>query len=245
MDKSRIAAIVLAAGRGTRMQSNIPKVLHKIQGTSMIQITLGKLIKLNLGHIVIVVGHRAEQVKKEIGEGYLFEFQKNQNGTGDAVKSGIRSLSDFETVLVVDGDDSAFYSVETLEKFIKFHGQATSVITVMTQYQPQDTVIGRMIKNEKGNFIVTLEDKEYRESGFYSDEANCGAYLFNLAWLRDNVDKINPAKSNGEVRITELLNIAHVQGKRITFFRLPNASEWFGVNTQEELQKANELFKQK
>lgn len=247
MTNAQVAAIVLAAGKGTRMNSDTPKVLHEIGGKPMIQYTLDKLSQLNLDQVVIVVGYEANQVQETLGPSYTYALQQNPvSGTADAVKAGLSKVSpESKIIMVLGGDDSAFYKKETLEKFLASHLGGGRTISVITTDEPQTEKLGRIIRDPGGNFDKTLETWEYEKSGLHTDEVNCGAYLFNADWLRENIEKIDNNNDKQEYRITEALNMAHEQGEKVGLFKLEDPKEWIGVNTPEDLEKANQLINKK
>lgn len=240
-----IAAIVLAAGKGTRLGSDKPKVLHEIGGQPMIKYSLEKLEQLGIKDIVVVVGYGADQVKSTLGAGYLYAFQENATGgTSDAVKTGLTKVKpSADTILVLYGDDSAFYKVPTLQEFINYHQKSGNVVSVITADQPQSERVGRIIRDQNGLFEASMEVWEYEKSGLNSDEINCCVYLFNKIWLEENIKKIKNDNEKKEYRITDILNIARAKGTHVGLFKLSNPKEWVGVNTQEDLQKADQLMR--
>jgi bifunctional UDP-N-acetylglucosamine pyrophosphorylase / glucosamine-1-phosphate N-acetyltransferase len=243
MNNQNIAVIILAGGKGTRMESEIPKVLHEIGGKPMIQYTLNNLSQLNLGQIVIVVGYGGDQVQNKLGNQWTYAMQFEPNGNADAVSAGLPKVDlKFETILVLNGDDSGFYKPETLEKFLASHMESGNVITSITINKPQSERLGRVKRDEQGNFEKTLEVWEYEKADFITDEVLCGAHVFNAEWLRKNIGKIDNNNDKKEYRITEALNLAHDQGEKVGLFKLVDPNEWVGINTMEDLQKANELI---
>lgn len=242
-----ISAIVLAAGKGTRMGSPKPKVLHKIGGKPMIEYTLDKLNQSGIKEVILVVGYGAEEIKACLGPRCHFAYQENpQGGTGDAVKAGLHEVSNnSDTVMVLYGDDSAFYKAETLQKFIVSHIESGNVVSIITADKPQTERIGRIIRDSRGNFEKTMEVWEYEKSGLYSDEVNCGVYLFDRDWLINHINKIKNDNDKREYRITDVLNIAQSEGIHVRLFKLKDPNEWVGINTPEDLEKANHLMEGK
>lgn len=244
---TNISALVLAAGKGTRMNSQKPKVLLEIGGRPMIDYTLEKLNQLGVSEIILVVGHGAEDVKSCIGPRCHYAHQENpQGGTGDAVKAGLNAVDkSSDTVMILYGDDSAFYKVATLKDFIEFHIRCGHPISIITTDTPQAERVGRIIRDESGNFKITMEVWEYEKSGLKSDEVNCGVYLFDKNWLKNHIDQLDNNNDKAEYRITELLNLAHAEGTKIGMFKLKDPGEWVGVNTPEDLERANRLMEEK
>lgn len=241
VENAKIAAVVLAAGKGTRMKSDTPKVLHLLSGKPLIIHTLQKLKSAGIENIFVVVGYKADRVISEVGdvEGVIFVKQAQQLGTAHAVKVALSKIGkDFEHVLVLNGDDSAFYSLDTIHNFIESHIESKCDLTFMTLKITRDVALGRVIRDNDKKFSKVLEHGEYLESGLLSREINCGMYLFKLSWLLENIDKVGITK-NGEYYLTNLLGIAQSEGANINIFELKDEREWFGVNSQEDLEEAN------
>lgn len=242
VQKTHLAAVILAGGRGTRMQSEKPKVLHTLAGRPMIYYSIEKLLDTGITTIYIVVGFKGDEVKQAVLEQFkdiYFAHQQTPKGTGDAVNTALKILNpSITSILVVNGDDSAFYAPSTLKHFISSHKLQKGVMSVLTLKTQTESKLGRIIRDAEGNFDQILEHSEYDASGLQSDEINCGAYIFDVAWLKANIDTI-PLSQKGEYYLTELLNIAHNQNKKINLVELNDVKEWIGINTQEELQLAN------
>ncbi len=241
---SQVSVVVLAGGKGTRMNSELPKVLHVLGGQPMIFRTLAKLKMLNPEQIVVVVGYRKDEVKNRITPHFDCQFavQDQPLGSGHALKVALPVLfSGVKSVLVVNGDDSSFYSLETLEQFIASHQRNQAVASMMTLTKTGDHRLGRVLRRSDGRFEQTMEAAEYFMSGMQSDEINCGAYVFDVDWLHENIEKV-PLNEKGEYYITELFNMAREEDQLINLYTLTNESEWVGVNTQDELTFANQLI---
>lgn len=245
MESKTIAAIVMAGGKGTRMGSEKPKVLHEIGGQPMIFHTLNNLNEVGIEDVFVVVSHKAEEVIDVIAPEYRVEFahQLEPLGTGDAVKSALSRMKfEYDTVMVLGGDDSAFYAPGTLIEFINSHYDSDVTVSIMTLEDPEKAKMGKIFRNEKEEFDQLLEYSDYSGMDLTSNEVNCGVYLFKHQWLLDNIDQIEKNQVKGEYYLTELLNMAKDQGEKINIFKLENKEEWFGINTPEELEMANRQF---
>lgn len=248
MESKTIAAVVMAGGKGTRMGSEKPKVLHEVGGSPMIFYTLNTLNEIGIEDVFVVVSHKADEVIDTVAPEYRVEFahQLEPLGTGDAVKSALlRMKFEYETVMVLGGDDSAFYTPGTLIEFINSHYDSQSVVSIMTLEDPEKEKMGKVFRTEMDEFDQLLEYSDYSSLNLSSSEVNCGVYLFNHQWLMDNIDQLEKNPVKGEYYLTELLNMAKLQGERINIYKLENKDEWFGVNTPEELEMANRQFAKK
>lgn len=240
-----IAAIVMAGGKGTRMNSDQPKVLHEIGGVPMIFHTLKNLREVGVKDIFTVVSHQSEQVIKAISPQFKVEFahQLEPLGTADAVNSALFKMEhNYDNILVVGGDDSAFYSPSTLLELINSHLDSGSTVTMMTLVDQEKKQLGKVFRDENGNFDKVMEKSEYEKLNLSSDEINCGVYVFEADWLKENIDKVEKNPQKGEYYLTDLINMAKEQAMKVNIFKLQNKNEWFGVNTPKELAEANRRF---
>lgn len=244
---NNISAVVLAAGKGKRMMSKTQKVLHKINGQPMVYYSLQNLLQAGINNLYVVVGFQAEKVKKVLGKDFKCHFvlQDKPLGTGDALRRALEIIDPaVKSVIVVGGDDSAFYSPQTLKDFVASHLKSQAPVTMMTlELADDDNSYGKVVRDNKGNFQVTLESKEYKNSGLYTKEINAGAYVFDVEWAKIHVNQI-PLSQKGEYYINDLLNIAHAEGTPVNLYLLENLHEWMGVNTKDDLEKANKLMQQ-
>lgn len=255
MDLENIAVVVLAAGKGTRFGESYTKLLHPILGKPLIYYPIKNLKHLGVKNIIAVVSDSKveEEIKKYIN--CQFVYQENLTGTAGAVKLVLDkfSLQPFrlkanrlkaKVLMVLNGDDATLYTKKTLEEFLKSHSVNHAQISMMTMKTARIMQAGRIIRDKKRNFSKILEYKEYLESGKRSNEINCGVYLINLDFAKESLPKI-PKNPNGEYYLTDLLNIAKEQGKRINLFVLKNHSEWIGVNSKKDLKYASNVIKKR
>lgn len=235
-------AIALAAGKGKRMESDIPKVLHKLAGSPMITYTLKTLKSLKLP-IIIVLGHKAPDVIKTLGKNYIYAIQKKRMGTGDAVKAALRDLpSDIETVLVVNGDDSAFYRSETIRDFLKFHIENQNDLSLLYTYKKDPTGFGR-VKKIGDKIIKIVEEKDATKEEKKIKEINTGIFCFNIKFLKENLKKLSKSKVSGEYYLTELVEIGSANDFRVCGSKLKNSLEWMSINTVEQLEQADHIMR--
>lgn len=250
MDKSdphNLAAIVLAGGKGTRMQATLPKVLHHIANQPMIFYTLDTIDKLGLSKVHVVVGHQSEEVKNKISSRFKCRFahQVTPLGTGHAVKCALKKIDNqTENILVMNGDDSAFYKKSTLKKFLVSHITSKCPVSMVTLKIIRERRLGRILRDKRGNFESIIEATRDLNSKVLSDEINCGLYLFEVCWLKDNINKIK-LSDKGEYYLTDIFNLAKKEGYCINLFSLKNKDEWVGVNTPDELILANNQMEKK
>lgn len=238
----KIASIILAAGRGSRMSSSLPKVLQKINKKPLILHSLEKLKKLNLDKIIVVVGYGKDQVLKTIKDTEWIE-QTELLGTGYATKIALSKIPrDIRTVMVVNGDDSVFYKPQTLKKIIDKHLKSAAKMTIVTSIQDRVDISGRVIRDEKGRILqIKPNSKMSHEELQREKEVICGLYLFDRNWMEKELPRVEKGKA-GEYNLTTLIDFALAQDKLLDI-RLKDPNEWRSINTPRELKAARALWR--
>jgi UDP-N-acetylmuramoyl-L-alanyl-D-glutamate--2,6-diaminopimelate ligase len=236
-----ISAVILAAGKGSRMHSGIPKVLHKICGRPMISYTLENLRGSGVGEIIAVVSYKKNLVIGKIGGAVKIAFQKNpKGGTADAAKTGFSEVSDIaKTLIVINGDDSAFYRPETIKKIVEIHSERKRKLTFVSLIKENPTGLGRVIRGENGLITKIVEEKDATDEERKTKEVNDGLYVFDREWFANNINKVK-ISPQGEFYLVDLIKLAIDQKDRMATYTLPNDHEWQGINTPEELEKAEQ-----
>lgn len=233
------AAVILAAGKGTRIGSHLPKVLYPLAGRPMVRYILDTFSSVGIKDIYVVTGFRSEDVQASISRRAFFVHQPNPLGTGHAVSCALNEIPpDVDTVIVVNGDDSSFYSTDTINNTLIEHNKIGGVISLVTTVVDNPAGFGRIIRDNDGKVLDIREEKEATDTEKSIKEVNIGFYIFNVDWIRNVLPKIVP-QSNSEIYLTDVLSIAKNENKLINSINLINPAEWQGVNTQEQLALAN------
>ncbi|MFH0804903.1 MAG: sugar phosphate nucleotidyltransferase [Patescibacteria group bacterium] len=242
------SAVILAAGKGTRLNegkpSEIPKVMHQICGKPMLEYTLRTLENINVTNVVIVVGYKAEVIRGYFGDRYRYALQAEQRGTGHAVAcaEGMVDRSS-KHVLVIQGDDSAFYSPATLVDLLGAHVKERAVVSLLTLKHPHPAEFGRIIRDRDGHIIAIREKEVLTDMEKQIDEINTGTYCFEAAWLWQNVKQLRPsATGKGELILPDLIKAAVDQKLRVSAHTITDHTEWIGINTPEQLELANKVM---
>lgn len=235
------AAIILAAGLGKRMKSDMPKVLHHIAGKTMLSHTVDLLNKVRPRQIIIVVNPKnIAKIKESIGTNQLYAIQESPLGTADAAKAGLKIVDlQIKTVCVMYGDDSAFYKPETIANVFKTHQGSGAKITFVTLKKDNPSGLGRIMR-KNGKLMGIIEEKDATESQKRIKEVNNGLYFFEKDWLQENLTKIKVSKITGEMYLTDLIAIALKTNQKVETYMLRDTSQWHGINTPEELAAANQ-----
>lgn len=233
------AVVILAAGKGTRIKSkNINKVVLPLAGKPMISYVVAKLLNMKLPDIFVVVGFAKKSVMDVLGDKVKYIIQKKRLGTASAVRAAMKDIASYNTALVLQGDDSAFYTKELLINLLMVHQKKSSVITLLTVRKENPFGLGR-IKRKKGKVIAIVEEKNASDEERKINEINAACYVFSVSFLKKYLPKIklNPLKK--EYYLTDLVEIAVKNELPIESYTAPEKI-FMGVNTQEELTLAQD-----
>lgn len=238
-----ITAIILAAGKGTRMQStDTNKVAMQVHGEPLLTRSINTLRRSGISNIVVVVGFAKDSVLKLLDPNIIVAEQLEQLGTGHAVSCALPKVpSDSDSLLIMNGDDSFLYTPETFKAFFETHKKNGAMITLITMESPNPTGFGRILRDESGNINGIVEEKVATDDQKAIKEINLGCYIIDKQYLIENIKDIKRNEVSGEYYITDLIDIiSHHQGK-IAGYKLTDA-QWQGVNTREDLAAAENLL---
>lgn len=227
-------AVILGAGRGKRLNSDLPKVINKLAGKPMVSYTINNLRSSGCLNICLVVGYKSWLVKEAVGPSLDLAFQGKPLGTAHAALMGIKNIVNGKTVLVVNGDDSAFYRAETFGDMFQNHLKSKAVLTIASATIENPFGLGRIVRGSDGKISKIVEEKEANDEEKEVKECNIGMYCFDSGWFKENIELVKRSDC-GEYYITDLIKIAVTQKKKVGIFHLKDANQWFGVNTQEQL----------
>lgn len=236
--------VVLAAGAGTRMRSNIPKMLHEVCGRPMVAWAVKAARDLNARDIVVVTGHGAAQVEAALApSGVRFARQEQQLGTGHAFLLGAAELRGDADVLVLYGD-SPMLSAQTLAAMRRFHTREVNALTVLTSELPDASGYGRIVRGTSGEVERIVEQKAASPAELRLTEFNSGVYLMD-ARAPELAAQIGNDNAAGEYYLTDLLALYHGQGSRVAAFKIPDPSEVMGANDRVQLAELARLMQRR
>ena len=234
------AAIVLAAGEGTRIKATrqLNKVAFPLGGRPMILYPVHHLKSAKISPIVVVVGFAATSVKQALGQSVHYAWQRQRLGTGHAVKVGLKLIHpQVTTVLTMYGDDSAFYPPPLFHSLLKHHRQHQADISLLTVVVPDPTGLGRIIRSAAGQLLAIVEHKHATPAQRQIKEINTGLFCFDVKFLHQNLPRLHKNLSGGEYYLTDLVAAAVSQHLVVVPFTWPDAQVWQGLNTQVEYQR--------
>lgn len=235
-----ILAIILAAGRGTRMNAKSKnKVAFKLAGQPMISRTVTHLQEAGITRVITVVGFQAESVKAALGDRVEYAIQSQQLGTGHAIKSALTKLPPgIDTVLAISGDDSAFYPPALFTQMVQRKQETSSDLIFLTIHKDDPTGLGRIVRDKSGNILRITEEKNASSQERKIQEINTGFYCFDKDFLVSYIDHIQKNPITGEYYLTDMIEIALKHAKKVEAFFVKDDSVWHGVNNRSDFAKA-------
>ncbi|MBI5416340.1 bifunctional UDP-N-acetylglucosamine diphosphorylase/glucosamine-1-phosphate N-acetyltransferase GlmU [Candidatus Poribacteria bacterium] len=239
----KVSAIVLAAGAGTRMKSDLPKVLHPICGKPMVHYILKTIQSLKLEKKILIVGNQEELVKKSLEneKKILFVSQKTQSGTGHAVKQAKNEFDNYKGDVLVLCADTPLLKKDTLEKLIKLHHRMDADATMLTCIMNNPFGYGRIIRNKQNQVIKIVEEKDSSKEEKSVKEINTGIYCFNAKKLFDALQYLKPNNKQKELYLTDVIEAFFKKNYKIETILDENKSEVMGINNRVELAQAADI----
>jgi len=241
-----IHIVILAAGKGTRMRSAIPKVLHRVSGVALIDRVLQTASRLQPETTTVVVGHEADTVRRHLGEKpQLYTvIQEPQLGTGHALLQAESVLRDKTGTVVLLSGDVPLLTPATLEALVETHGKAGAAATVVTATVPRPFGYGRVVRSS-GQIARIVEERDASPADREIREINSGIYAFDLAPLFDALRGIGAANAQGEYYLPDLVSIYRRHGRAVTTWSVANADEIRGINSRSELAEVSAMVRQR
>lgn len=239
-----ILAIVLAAGEGKRMNSDRAKVLHEVCGKSMIEHVTSSLRKALVEDIVVVVGHKKEEIMDSLRDDVEYVVQHEQLGTGHAVQEVFDSCDISKKYVLVLCGDTPLITSDTISETIKYHVENKFAVTIISTSLDDPTGYGRIVRDSDGNVVKIVEHKDANKDELNIAEVNSGMYCFDVDCLRDAIGKLNKNNNQGEYYLTDTVEILIHNGMRAGALKISDSREILGVNNRIQLEKANHIMRE-
>ncbi len=241
-----LSVIVLAAGVGKRMKSELPKVLHPVLGTPMLNYVIEAVRGLLPERIVIVVGYGAEKIKEHINpEGISYILQSEQLGTGHAVGCAKNALQDFEGNIVILNGDFPLIRTETLRSLVDVHGRSGAGVTILSAFLDNPFGYGRVVRGVSGDVLSVVEEKDATGEEKELSEINSGAYCVKSSFLWEAIGQISPENKQQEYYLPDIVNIASRCGKSVIASLAHDSQDVLGVNNRAELALVEEILRRR
>lgn len=238
-------AIILAAGKGTRMKSDLPKVLHQVSGLTMLEHVFRSVAHITPQMNVTVIGHKAELVQEVLKEKSEFVLQTEQLGTGHAVMMAEEKLADLEGNTLVIAGDTPLITGESLKNLIDFHVNHKNVATILTAKAENPFGYGRIIRNHDDEVVKIVEQKDANEYEQKVKEINTGTYVFDNKRLFEALKNINTNNAQGEYYLTDVISIFRENKEKVGAHVLRDFNESLGVNDRVALATAESVMRRR
>lgn len=237
-------SIILAAGKGTRMKSTYPKVVHKVCGKEMVNHVIDISKSAGVDETIVILGHGIDAVKEVLSDDVRIAIQEEQLGTAHAVMMANDYIDDADTVVVLCGD-TPLISEETLVEFFKHHDQNNNAVTVLTTEVDDPTGYGRVIRDSSNEFMKIVEQKDASEQEKSVREINSGIYCFNGAFLKDSLQYVGNNNAQGEYYLPDTIEIIRNMGGRADAYLGATIEELMGVNSRVQLSDAERIMRRR
>jgi bifunctional UDP-N-acetylglucosamine pyrophosphorylase / glucosamine-1-phosphate N-acetyltransferase len=241
-----VAALVLAAGMGKRMNSDLPKVLHPMVGRPLLAHVLETLDALEVGRKVVVIGHQRERVRAAFADREDLEWavQAEQRGTGHACMMAEPALGDFRGTLLVVCGDTPLLTPGTLDALLWTHVDSGAAVTVLSMRLPDPKGYGRIVRTPDGAGIERIvEEKDATPAERALDEVNSGIYAFSYPALAGVLSSLTATNSQGEYYLTDTVSLLRSRGLRAAVVCAEDHRELLGINTVDQLEEAADIWR--
>ena len=242
---ANLVAVILAAGKGTRMRSKYPKVLHKVGGKPMLQHVIDAATVAGCDEKVVIVGHEAELVEKMVGSQGKIALQAEQLGTGHAVMQTAEALKGFTGTALILCGDTPLLEGEELKKFCEAHKASGAAATVLTAVMDDPFGYGRIVRDEKGNVQAIVEQKDATEAQKAIKEINTGIYCMECPLMFDVLATLTNDNAQGEYYLTDVLEKLNQAGQKVGGVVTEDSDMVMGINSRKQLSVAEGVMRQR
>ncbi|MBI4300750.1 MAG: bifunctional UDP-N-acetylglucosamine diphosphorylase/glucosamine-1-phosphate N-acetyltransferase GlmU [Chloroflexi bacterium] len=237
-------AVILAGGKGVRMRSRLPKVLHPVAGQPMVAHVVNALEGLELSRRLVVLGPQTQAVREQLGDGLSYALQPEPLGTGHALLCARDALDGKVDSLLVLAGDVPLLRAETIRALVERHVSSRAIITMLTARTQQTDGLGRVVRDGAGRVTAIVEEREATPAQRQIDEINSGIYCFQASWLWPNLAKLSKSPS-GEFYLTDLVQMAVESGQGVESVEASSFQEVMGVNNRIQLAQAEAAMRQR
>jgi len=242
--RNKTSIVILAAGQGTRMKSEVPKALHPLAGKPLVQYAVEMAAELTSEKPLLVVGHGADQVRQAVGDGVIYVEQREQLGTGHALLQARPLLEGRSETVLVCYADMPFLSADTLRRLSKLREEKNTPIAMLTVEAGDSMGFGRILRDEAGQVVGIVEEAVATDAQKKIRELNCGVYCFDSDWLWPHLAQL-PLSPKGEYYLTDIVAMAVAEGQVVAALRISDVTEVLGINDRSHLAQAEAVMRQR
>jgi len=237
-------ALILAAGKGKRMKSDLPKVLHKVNGNYLVDHVINNARKAGINRQILIIGHKAELVRESLKDNDVeFVLQTEQLGTGHAVMMAEPLLSDFDGDLIVLCGDMPLIRPATIAKLIEERKKLNAAAMVLSVVLDDPGSYGRVVRDSDGLLKAIVEFRDADDQTKAIKEVNTAAYCFDWRQLKPTLSELNDDNNQGELYLTDTISILVSENKKVGAVIADDSNEGYGINSVEELSLVEDLIK--
>jgi bifunctional UDP-N-acetylglucosamine pyrophosphorylase / glucosamine-1-phosphate N-acetyltransferase len=236
-----LAAIILAAGKGTRMGSDLPKVVHEVAGKPMVQWVVDAVIEAGANRVILVVGHGADTVKDKV-QGCEYVLQEPQLGTGHAVLVCKDTLDDFDGNILILGGDGPLLRASTVHDMVELQQQSSAAATLATSVIPDATGYGRIVRDSNDKFEAIIEHKNATPAQLEIHEVYPSYAVFDAIKLWECLDTLEPNPLTHEYYLTEVPRMLKEAGNTVEVINAVAPEDILSINTPEQLQEVESIL---
>ena len=244
---NEIKSVILAAGKGTRMKSNTPKVLHKIFEKPLLGYVLDN-VKNIVNESYVIVGHHAEEVTEFVEKNYKYAktvLQSPQLGTGHAVSMACPYLENFDGQVIILNGDLPLMTEESIRKFIEYHNSKNSDLTIMSTILDDPANYGRIIREKDDSLKCIVEAKDATPEEISVKEINVGVYLLNWSKIKPAFSQLTTNNAQGEYYLTDIIGWGKKNNLNVHAYILENSDESYGINSRKDLAYATKVMNER
>lgn len=243
----QLNSVILAAGDGTRLRSNRPKVLHEVCGHPMLHYVLRVAAEAEATRHVVVIGYEGDQVRQAFNgrEDVVFVEQTERKGTGHAVRMTGEAFKDYQGDILILAGDTPLLTVQTLQNLVRWHRHQDAAATILTTEMPEPRGYGRILRYEDNRLQGIVEEKDANRYERAIHEINTGSYCFDAQALFGALEKITPQNVQNEYYLTDCIRILVEDGCRVEAVITDDYTEAIGVNTRVQLSEAEKILRER
>jgi len=239
----KISTAIMAAGKGTRMKSDLPKVLHKLNERSMVHYVIDLAEKIKSDKIVLIIGHKKELVEKECGgRNVKFALQDPQLGTGHAVQMTGPAFADYDGDILVLSGDVPLLTEKSIRALIAEHQKIDATATLLTADLDDPHGYGRVLRDKDGSVESVVEHKDANDEQLKIKEINVGIYLFDSQSLFKALKAVKNDNSQGEYYLPDVIPMFIEEGNSVRAVKSESFDETRGINTIDQLKEAETIL---